>query len=362
MNAGPPDFIAPTVTSMSPGEDSGGSSPTPGMGTNGKPTATFSEAMIPDVITAIDPATHNPANFRLTDGTMTNGILNGIPGTVSYDSINHIAVFTPAASLGAGTRYTATIITGVKDLAGNPLANDFAWCFVTGATADGDAPSVTSTFPGDGATDVAMNRKIAATFSEEMNASTLTAANFTVTGPGATPVSGTVTYFVRTAVFKPSSGLASNTAYTARVGSGATDLAGNALPAQTWSFTTGANVDLAAPTVVSTHPAGAGVAASSTINVILSEPMDPATITTANFLVTGPGTAPVRGTVAFDLVTNTATFTRHNHFLTPGICDLAPAGDLDPNTLYTATLTTGAKDLAGNALASSLVWSFTTAP
>src|SRR5439155_3456823 len=33
---------------------------------------------------------------------------------------------------------------------------------------------------------------------------------------------------------------------------------------------------------------------------------------------------------------------------------------LAPNTVYTATLTTGASDLAGNALAADLVWSFTT--
>jgi hypothetical protein len=70
----------------------------------------------------------------------------------------------------------------------------------------------------------------------------------------------------------------------------------------------------------------------------------------------------VIGTTAFDLTTNTATFTRHNHFLTPAVCDLTPASNLDPNTTYTATLTTGARDLAGNALASNLVWSFTTAP
>src|SRR5439155_23519643 len=35
--------------------------------------------------------------------------------------------------------------------------------------------------------------------------------------------------------------------------------------------------------------------------------------------------------------------------------------DLAPNALYTATITTGARDLAGNALAANFVWSFTTA-
>jgi Bacterial Ig-like domain len=358
----PPDLIAPTVTLMSPGEDSGGGSPTPGIGTNSKLTATFSEAMVSNVITALDPVTHNPSNFRLTDGSTSNGTIDSLSGTVSYDTVNHIAVFTPATPLGPSTRYTATIITGVKDLAGNPLANDFAWCFVTGATADSSAPSVTSTFPADAATGVSVNRKITATFSEEMNSSTLTAASFTVTGPGAAPVSGAVSYIGGTAVFASSNGLAPNTTYTATVGAGAADLAGNVLQAKTWSFGTGANTDVTAPTAISTNPAGASVAIASSINVALSEPMDPATITTANFLVTGPGSAPVRGTVTFDAVTNTAIFTRHNHFLTPATCDLTPASDLDPNTSYTATLTTGARDLAGNALASDLVWTFTTAP
>ena len=110
-----------------------------------------------------------------------------------------------------------------------------------------------------------------------------------------------------------------------------------------------------------------------TINVSFSELMDPSTITTANFLVTEPGpigpgptviacstpTCPVIGIVAFDAPSNTAIFTRHNHLTTPVV---DPVIDFKPGTTYTATLTTGAKDMAGNALASNRVWSFTTAP
>jgi hypothetical protein len=66
------------------------------------------------------------------------------------------------------------------------------------------------------------------------------------------------------------------------------------------------------------------------------------------------------GTVAFNASNNTATFTRLNHSVTPGVCEPTPASWLEPNTTYTAALTTGAKDMAGNALASNLVWSFTT--
>jgi hypothetical protein len=88
-NAGPPDNTDPTVTSMTPGED------TFGLGTNSKLTATLSEAMVPSLI--------NTANFRLHDGN------NFIAGTVSYDAVNHIAVFTPAGVLVPSTRYTATM-------------------------------------------------------------------------------------------------------------------------------------------------------------------------------------------------------------------------------------------------------------
>jgi hypothetical protein len=341
---------------MSPGEDSGIAANT-GIGTNSKLTATLSEAMDPALITLIDPVTGKPANFRLAQGD------TAIAGTASYDATNHIAIFTPAVVLAPNTKYTATIITGIKDLAGNPLTTDFAWCFTTGG-ADNDRPSVTSKIPDSAVSDVAVNRKIAATFSEDMNSSTLTPASFTVTGPGPTPVSGTVTYSRRMAVFTPSTGLAPNTAYTATIGTGASDLAGNPLQVKTWTFTTGASADVTAPVVNATLPASAatGVAISTAITVTFSEAMDPATITTANFAVTGPGTDLVVGTVAFDATTNTATFTRIKHLTTFVEPHPTPVSRLDPSTTYTAAITTGATDLAGNALANNRVWSFTTAP
>src|SRR5438270_13295223 len=71
--------------------------------------------------------------------------------------------------------------------------------------------------------------------------------------------------------------------------------------------------------------------------------MDPLTITRVSFSVK-QGTTAVAGTVSYAGVT--ATFN--------------PVSTLAPNTTYTATMTTGARDLAGNALATNFVWSFTT--
>jgi hypothetical protein len=71
--------------------------------------------------------------------------------------------------------------------------------------------------------------------------------------------------------------------------------------------------------------------------------MDPTTINTATFTLK-QGTTSVVGTVTY--VGLIATF--------------KPASNLAANTTYTATIKTAAEDLAGNALASNKVWSFTT--
>lgn len=341
VSSGPPDVVAPTVTAMTPAEDLSD------IPINSKLTATFSEAMIATAI--------GTGNFRLTDG------VSSIAGTVSYDATNHIAVFTPTGGLAPSTRYTATIVTGIKDLAGNPLTTDFAWCFVTAVSAFATAPGVTITVPAGAATNVAMNSEVSATFSQDMDAPTIAAGRFTVAENGVTPVSGRVTYFGRTATFAPTRELASNTTYTATITTGVVSLAGVASDANvTWSFTTGTHVDVTAP--VGTIPVSAESGVKKRIDVVFSEPMNPATFTTASFTVTGPGAAPVIGTVALDTASNTATFTRINHLTTPVISHPSPVSDLEPNTTYTATLTTGVTDTVGTALTGNLVWSFTTAP
>ena len=102
------------------------------------------------------------------------------------------------------------------------------------------------------------------------------------------------------------------------------------------------------PSVTSTVPTNGAtvVPVKQVITATFNAPMDPATINTSTFTVTGPGGAPVTGTVTFS--GTTATFT--------------PAASLAGSTLYTATITTGAKDPVGDALPSNFVWTFTTGP
>ncbi len=104
--------------------------------------------------------------------------------------------------------------------------------------------------------------------------------------------------------------------------------------------------DTLAPTVSSTNPLN-GATGVAVITASFSESMAASTITTTTFTVTGPGAVAVDGAVTYDAATKRARFT--------------PTAALAPGATYTATVSTGATDLSGNALASSHVWSFTMA-
>ena len=251
----------------------------------------------------------------------------------------------PAANLAGATPYTATVTTGVQSLTGNALASSHAWTFTTGRVIT--HPTVVSTFPGISAAGVAINGAINATFSVAMNAATIAAANFTLAA-GAIPVSGIVAYDAptKTATFTPASKLANTTLYTATVTTGVQDSGGNALAsAYSWTFTTGTGVT--PPTVIATVPGNSatGIAINGAITATFSVSMNASTIVAANFTVFA-GATPAAGTVTYDVPSKTATF--------------IPAGNLYDSTSYTATITTGAQDLAGNALAENHAWTFTT--
>jgi hypothetical protein len=103
-----------------------------------------------------------------------------------------------------------------------------------------------------------------------------------------------------------------------------------------------------APTVTSTNPPNltANLCIPVKIDATFDKQMDPSTMVPANFTLAGPGTTPVKGAVSYDAPTKTASF--------------LPSSNLVGSTTYTATMTTGAKDAAGNALAANTVWTFTT--
>lgn len=106
-----------------------------------------------------------------------------------------------------------------------------------------------------------------------------------------------------------------------------------------------ANFDFVPPAVVVTSPAdgSTNVALDSAITATFSEALNPSSVNTGTFTLTS-GHGVVAGNVSFSGLSATLT----------------PATPLSPNTLYTATLTTGVKDFSGNDLDSSFSWRFTT--
>ena len=115
---------------------------------------------------------------------MNNG---AVAGTVTLDASGKVATFTPSANLGSSTDYTVTVTTGVKDTAGNAMANAYTWTFRTMAV-DATPPTVTVVSPIAGATSIDPGTAITATFSEAMLDTTITTSTITVSGG----VTGTV--------------------------------------------------------------------------------------------------------------------------------------------------------------------------
>lgn len=318
------DVTPPVVSSVTPVNNA------VSVATSTNATVKFSEKMNAPSITA--------TTFTLKQGTTT------IAGTVT--STGDVAVFTPAATLTANKIYTGTITTGVKDSTGNTLAAEYSWNFTTAAEPDTQKPTVATVAPANNATAVPTNTKLSITFSEAMNATTVSSSTVTLK-KGTSSVAGTVTYTGTIATFTPSAVLDASSVYTGTVTTGVKDVAGNALSANyTWSFTTAATADVTPPTVLTVVPAsnatsvGTGTKATATF----SEAMDAASINATTFTLKQGSTA-VPGTVTYS--GSTATFT--------------PSAALSGSTTYTATITTGAKDPSGNALAANYAWNFTTA-
>jgi hypothetical protein len=213
--AAAPDATAPTVTLTSPLNNA------TGVAASQAVVITFSEAM--------DQTTLSALTFTLKEGTTV------IAGAVTSTSTT--ATFTPSAALTGGKTYIATISTGAKDVAGNALAANQTVSFTT---LDVTAPTITVTDPLSSAINVARNKAITVTFSEAMNASTITTSSFTVK-QGSTAVAGTVTYADKVATFTPSVIFDAALLYTVLVTTSVKDVAGNALAQTTWGFTTSAN-------------------------------------------------------------------------------------------------------------------------
>lgn len=110
----PPDTTPPTVTSTNPTDGA------IDIEYDAVITATFSESMTSSTI--------NSSTFIVIDSNATQ-----INGVVAYDDATYTVSFTPSDLFAYEETYTATILSTVQDLAGNPMASDVNWSFTSKA-------------------------------------------------------------------------------------------------------------------------------------------------------------------------------------------------------------------------------------
>lgn len=274
-----------------------------------------------------------------------------VTGSVVYNTMTPVATFTPMDDLESDTTYTARITTGVQDLAGNAMLQDYEWTFTTRTDLDLIPPRVVLTNPLDLALGVPVSTLVTAAFSEPMDPATVTDVTFELTGPGTTTVDGSVAYSLLTpiATFTPDAELDADTTYTATVHAAASDLAGNPMIQDyEWTFKTGSLLDIEPPFVVLTNPEDAepNVALDTTVSAAFSEAMDGNSLDSSTFVVSGPGAVILDGSMSYDPLSLVVTFT--------------PDLPLELDTTYDAIITTGAMDLTGNGMVQDYLWSFTT--
>ena len=282
----------------------------------------------------MDPLTLNGATFTLYRGTTK------VDGTITYNGDN--VSFIPSADLMTGTEYTATITTGAKSLAGVAMAADYVWKFTTALTATPSVPTVTATSPVNLETNVILKKIVTANFSLLMDPLTLNGNTFTLYR-GTTKVDGIISYNGDVLSFMPSADLLSGTEYTARITTGAKSVDGAPLAADyVWKFTT---LSTAIPTVTATSPVNleTGVIVKKIVTARFSLLMDPLTLNGSTYTLYR-GTTKVVGTITYN----------------GEDVSFIPTGDLLPGTEYTATITAGAKSIAGVPLAADYIWKFTT--
>ena len=273
-----------------------------------------------------------------------------IPGAIALSNGNTLLTFTPMAALLPSTVYTIAVTNTITDVAENALMNPGNFTFTTGATSDTTTPSVKLVDPPNGSFGVGLNVKPRLTFNEPINPLTIPTA-ITLQFPSVSgasliiPVTVTVSTDNLTATLSPSAPLSPNSEYLLYL-CGYTNVAGKQGSCFESTFYTGTSAVTSALTVRSISPANSqtAVPVNAQINVVMSNNIDPTTVSNNSITVTPSGGSAIAGTVT--LASNGVNLT------------FAPAATLTASTSYTVSVS-GISDIDGNA-AATFTSTFTT--
>ncbi len=292
------DFVAPYVinSSVQNGQT---------VGTNAVFAMQFDEP--------IDPGSVNPGGV-LTDVFLYDYTSGYVATTISFSADLTTVFLKPSANLTAGHQFELCSYY-ITDLSGNPQQNFCASGFYAGAAIDTTGPAVQQVNPPSGFTGVGINAPVDILFNEPISGTSLSGVTLK---QGSTIVPTVTSLFdgdkgVRLLPLVP---LAPGTVYTINV-TGVVDITGNAQSTfSSVSFTTGTGAELITPTIVSTSPTNGvtSVPGNTTIQVVFSEPMDPASFDPNNsFLLETASSTVVPATITFSADYKTATLTPNSN-------------------------------------------------
>ncbi|HEX4133697.1 MAG TPA: Ig-like domain-containing protein [Bryobacteraceae bacterium] len=329
------DLVAPVVTSITPqnGETTG---------TNPVLRITLSEP--------INPLKSNP-NWNLYNN-VTGVRFPGAAIAASADLKTETVTY--PGNLDPNTQYCWSA-GQVYDLAANNV-NTPTPCFTTSSGPVSAAPTVTSVTPPNGQAGVPINALIQITLSSPIDATSVNSSSLTLTpaAPAGSSVSLSSDGFTMTLGLGAST-LSSNTSYSLNAG-GFRDVNGNTVTAFSSSFTTSAFDDTLHGTISLNTPApgSTGVSTTSTIQVTLSQLVDPNSVIANTFEVYANNNGNQRIPGAISIGTSgsggsTLTFT-----------PIGPMPPLTPISIYVGD-TASLLDLAGNTFTALNNAIFTTA-
>jgi hypothetical protein len=284
-----------------------------------------------------DPATLNSDNLIITDNTVGGRL----PGTFSISSDLTVLTFLPNATLPAGHNFTAQFFT-YQDLTGNPGSGG-STNFTTSSATDNTPPSVVTTNPLTGLTNVPTNAVLHILFNKPVQPTSLRQVQVLESGSPMV-ITTALTNGNQTLTLMPNALFTPNAAHSMTI-TGVKDMSGNVIVGTvTINFTTGGgiilNPSIPAPAFSPTNNS-TGQSVNVQPTVTYSVPIDP--------VVAFTGSVRMRTTTTLVLVPTTFSISADSKTLT-----IIPSAPLANATQYTIFSNFGSTvvDQAGNSVTS----------